>query len=534
MATKTWISGAPAIAMVQTLTVGGTPASGQVYSVVMGINNTKSVSYSASSSDTRSTIAAALQQLLAASTYPEFQEVTWTNGSVTPLAAPAAPTLATAATGGTVAAGTYQVEITFTNAYGESLPSASASIATTGTTSTLTIDSPAASGNATGWNAYVTQAGGSTYTLQQAAGSPTAIGTNLTLTAPPTSTGAAPPSVNTSDSGIIAATAATAGVPFLLTTSATGSGTFTAATTATNSGPNDVSVAANWSSNSLPTAGDNIYITNSSQPLLYNLQALAAVVLNSLTWDTTFSGTAGLPALNANGYEEYRQRYFQIQTPLETFLGGSGPGSSLIQRDNQGQAWTVNVAATGAPVAQGRPALLLKGTNAANVLTVTRGIVGSAIDPGDTATWNGVNIGYQSSRRTDANVTLGSGCSVANIDQTGGTVAVYCAVTGTWTQQAGSAFFYGTNTVAALDVEGGTFSYQSSGTCTTLTIGTAGTVDCSSDPRARTFTATTVYGSLLDPNKTATFTNPISCPTGSGGRYGATLDLGTEIHLQRS
>lgn len=120
------------------------------------------------------------------------------------LAAPAAPTLGTATSGGTVAAGTYQVVITLVNAQGESIASASASQVTTGSTSTLTVNSPAAGGGATGWYAYVTQAGGSTYTRQQTAGSPTNIGTNLTLTAPPTSTGATPPTASTTG-GIVKA-----------------------------------------------------------------------------------------------------------------------------------------------------------------------------------------------------------------------------------------------------------------------------------------------------------------------------------------
>lgn len=113
------------------------------------------------------------------------------------LAAPVAPVPTTSTTGGTVAAGTYGVIVTYVNAYGETTGSVAGSVVTTGSTSTITVPSPAASGNATGWFAYVTQAGGTTYTRQQAAGSPTAIGTNLTLTAPPTSSGANPPSLNT-------------------------------------------------------------------------------------------------------------------------------------------------------------------------------------------------------------------------------------------------------------------------------------------------------------------------------------------------
>jgi hypothetical protein len=113
------------------------------------------------------------------------------------LSAPAAPVPTTLTTGGTVLAGTYGVKVTYVNANGETVASANGSVTTTGSTSTITIPSPSAVGGATGWYAYVTQAGGSVYTRQQAAGSPTAIGTSLTLTAPPTSTGANPPVLNT-------------------------------------------------------------------------------------------------------------------------------------------------------------------------------------------------------------------------------------------------------------------------------------------------------------------------------------------------
>jgi hypothetical protein len=116
------------------------------------------------------------------------------------LAAPSAPTLAHAGSGGTILAGTYQAEITYVNAYGETTASSSTSVTTTGSGSTITVDSPALSGNATGFYAYVTQAGGSTYTRQQAPGSPTVIGQNFILTAPPTSSGASLPGSNTTPS----------------------------------------------------------------------------------------------------------------------------------------------------------------------------------------------------------------------------------------------------------------------------------------------------------------------------------------------
>ena len=112
------------------------------------------------------------------------------------LAPPTAPALATATTGGTVLAGVYGVIVSYVNANGETTGSSSASITTTGSTSTITITSPAAAANATGWYAYVTQVNGSAYTRQQTAGSPTAIGVNLVLSAPPTNTGLAPQTSN--------------------------------------------------------------------------------------------------------------------------------------------------------------------------------------------------------------------------------------------------------------------------------------------------------------------------------------------------
>lgn len=114
------------------------------------------------------------------------------------LTTPAAPVPATAATGGTVADGVYKVAVTYVNASGETAASAQGTVTTAGGgTSTITVPSPSGQAGATGWFAYVSPPGGSVLTRQQAAGSPTAIGTAFTLTAPPTAGGAQVPAVNT-------------------------------------------------------------------------------------------------------------------------------------------------------------------------------------------------------------------------------------------------------------------------------------------------------------------------------------------------
>lgn len=114
-----------------------------------------------------------------------------------------APTLATATTGGTVAAGTYQVVVTYVSATGETVASSSASITTTGSTSTITVTTPAANGvpgGAIGWNAYFTAAGGSTFFKQDVTASPWPFPNNFILTAPPNVSNPQPPGANTTTS----------------------------------------------------------------------------------------------------------------------------------------------------------------------------------------------------------------------------------------------------------------------------------------------------------------------------------------------
>jgi hypothetical protein len=417
MATNRWLGTAVPVSQVNTVTVGGTPASGQAYTVAMGVNGSKTVAYTATGSDTNSTIAAALQALLAASTIPEFAEAAWTVSGA-----------------------------------------------------------------------------------------------------------------------VVTGTANTAGYPFSNTSSATGTGTLVTATATASAGPNDVSTAANWSTGATPTTGDNVYITNTNSSLLYGLSALSGATVSGVTIDSTFTGTIGLPQQNANGYWEYRQRYFQLGVSTFTILTGTGGGSGQVQFDFGSVQVAATVANVGSPSQQGLPAVILKGTNASNTLTVTQGSVGSTIDPGDASTWSTVNIGYQTSQQTDVTMLLGSGCTLTTINQDGGQLTYYGGAT-THTQRAGSSTVLGTGAVGALDVEAGTCLYQSTGTITTLTVGDAGTVDFTRNPAARTVTNATVYGggTLLDGYKSVTFTNAFSCPQGAGVTSGgANIDLGTSIHIQRS
>jgi hypothetical protein len=75
VATRSFIASAPTVAQVNTIAVGGTAATSQIYSCTI---NDKTLGYTALVSDSNATIAAALQAILALSFITEFQEVTWT------------------------------------------------------------------------------------------------------------------------------------------------------------------------------------------------------------------------------------------------------------------------------------------------------------------------------------------------------------------------------------------------------------------------------------------------------------------------
>ncbi|HEY1388063.1 MAG TPA: hypothetical protein VGF38_05920 [Ktedonobacterales bacterium] len=88
----------------------------------------------------------------------KMTEERWLLGASTYLMAPPAPVVATATTGGTVAAGTYWVKVTAKNAQGETTASPATKIATTGSTSTVTITVFTVP-NATQYNVYIGSGG---------------------------------------------------------------------------------------------------------------------------------------------------------------------------------------------------------------------------------------------------------------------------------------------------------------------------------------------------------------------------------------
>lgn len=335
---------------------------------------------------------------------------------------------------------------------------------------------------------------------------------------------------------VVTGTGATPGLPIVITGSTAGGQTVTPADTTDATGPNDVGAAANYVGGSLPTNGDDLVVTGTSSSLLYNLDALASVTLASITVDASFTGEIGLPLYNAaGGYREYRPRYLQSNgNPTVTIGQGVGGGSGRIFIDATGGTGTVTVVATGTRLAADVPAVNLHDLGSGAVVNVAGGDVGVAAEAGQTATVTTLRLPAADVAVPPA-VHLGAGATVGTVDMDGGVVDSYAAVTtlgvtgGTWRQWSGMP--------TTVTVDGGTVVLRGTGTSTTATARgqpnrPAPVVDCSPDPRPRTFTDHTFTGGavLRDPNKSVTFTN-----AGTWDRESlAASDLGARMTLTRS
>lgn len=317
----------------------------------------------------------------------------------------------------------------------------------------------------------------------------------------------------TVSSATVIGTANTAGMPFTYTATVSGgTGTFSAVSTTAGSGPNDLSLAANYSTGALPTNGDTLYMTDSTNAALYNADALAAVTLTNLYIDASMTGAIGLPRNSVNGYVEYRARYFKIGA-TNVYIGlGSGSGSGRIRLDQGTAQTTWNVYTAGSSIDTGQPAIVLKGTHASNVLNLQKGLVGVATDDNDTATVATVRVGSQAQRASDANLTLGPGCTLTNIKQYGGVVQASSNVS-SWENFGGTSYMLG-GTLASMVLESSAAHYHSSTSAfTDVSINNKCVFDVSRDPRAKSCNgAFTLYAgaNVQDPNATIVYTgNPM-------------------------
>ena len=311
---------------------------------------------------------------------------------------------------------------------------------------------------------------------------------------------------------VVTLTHDTDGTPFTLTVATSDTGGIATITLIKATGPNHWDDVDNWeheSGNDLPgvNAGDEVIIENSDVSILYQLNQFSILNdLTSLTIARNYTGDIGLPRLNAGGYVEYRTTYLKIPVGIVTIGRGEGSGSGRIKLDTHDDAAAVLVVNTGSGAESGElEALLLKGANVANTLTVLDGSVAVAAFDDDVAELASLLVTAGSVR-----VGKGVGATIATVKNVSGNVSLYSDVT-TVTNSGGTLLLGGTAAMTTVLLQGGTCRYASSANIGTLTIGgpVGAIFDASLENSARTITTLNVKPNMRidDPLRTLTYTN---------------------------
>ena len=335
--------------------------------------------------------------------------------------------------------------------------------------------------------------------------------------------------------GDLLLTAKTSGVPFVVTAATVDGGssdtqTLTINTTVAASGPNFWSVSQNWSTGSVPTAGDDIYLVNSAVDILYGLDQ-SAVAPTTLNVEQSYTGRIGLPRYNPAGYAEYRDQYLRLIPSVVNIGRGLGSGSSRIKLDTVSTAVTLNVFNTG----RGEDAtasVIWKGTSTSNALNVFRVSMEIATGPAETATLGSLRIVTDPTNGVDAVVTLGAGVTVSTkIEKTGGSLRFAGVSLADLVQHDGITTIEAGN-VAAVTVRGGTVFYNSTGTLAGAVVSAAGKLDFSRDLRSKIVAAPIeIFGSSARVNDPFKVVGSLVLDLNETNIPG--LDIGTNIRVSR-
>lgn len=345
-----------------------------------------------------------------------------------------------------------------------------------------------------------------------------------------------------STTGTLTATASVPGTPFANVTVngvagqglvlSTGNGLANGiATTHTraSASPSDVNDAQNWLRvttpappvRSLPQNLDDVVVSNTSVPMLWNLDRLATTQFNSYTRWQNMEGVIGLPDNNPTGYTEWRATYFRFVGPagslpaggLQMVLGfdsgvGSGPGR---ERYNTGsQQTTLTILASGSAIDDYGVKFL--GVHTQNTFRALGGVsLGVALLPSEVATLTSSTIdsstfaaGVGLSWTAGSTLTMFSGSALLNsapatLSLSNGAQATIATDGLTWANMSGQG--------------GAALTFLAGGTITNLTLSTGSTLDKSGDARGLTVTNSTIDGdtcSINDPLNSVTWTNATS------------------------
>lgn len=270
----------------------------------------------------------------------------------------------------------------------------------------------------------------------------------------------------------------------------------------------DWSVAANWSPSGVPASSDDVFFEDSSQDVTAGFNQ-SAVALSSLNIDASFTGKIG----DASSY-------LQIGTS-ELNIGmhngpGSPAGSGRIKIDLGSTACTAVIYNAGTSVDDYKPTVRLKANSASTTIEVRKGKVGAAYDTGETSTIGTISVSYDNSKTTDADVFIGDGVTLTNLNQIGGECVCESGVT-TINVEDGTLTLYGSGAITTCNVKGGDVYPNSTGTISTLDV-TGGNVDFTKCRSARTVSTAKIGsgGAIKYDPSVVTMTNKVQPSESSG------------------
>lgn len=327
----------------------------------------------------------------------------------------------------------------------------------------------------------------------------------------------------TSSSAVVTAVANTVGEPF--TVSVSGTGTYTLAAVQANSSPSDINATANYSGGSLPVNSDVLIFEGNDIDAKWNLEsAISAVTLTGLKVRSTYTGRIGNDIYNQDGTEfrEYRGTTFTCAaaTTLELELSDSVSAADFMFNTGSGQTAVVVRGQDSGEI--GSEYIYWRGTHASNTIDMVGGSMAVAVLAGQTATADTIKL-------NGATLRLGTGVTVStSVVITDGTLDTRSNIPAI-TMNGGTATFRDATTITTAIIDSGTLQHNSTGTITTLKLGSGATADFSGINAGVTVTNCTMDegSSLNDPLRRVTFTNGIILNRTS--LAGVSINVGTHV-----
>lgn len=267
----------------------------------------------------------------------------------------------------------------------------------------------------------------------------------------------------------------TSGKPITMTCAenTAGTGTATLANTTVATGKKFFSNQDNWSGNTVPVDTDTIVFDQGDVDCCYGLSPAIQPTIFIRT--SGYTGKIGLAEVNTDNtskpYREYRTKYLTFDDNGGATCTYTLDGGYMTRIDAGAGLAILDVRSGGTRSISTIPVVTFIGTNTANQLIATQatGDVGIAYFEGEAAGLAVMKVGSESSAVT---VVCGSGVtfSSAAIDIAGGTVSWNSATTsGTIDVTAGAVTILG-GAQPTINMYGGTMTYESTGTITTLKV----------------------------------------------------------------